>query len=364
MLHALIMAGGSGTRFWPESRAALPKQLLRLADNRTLIRSTFDRLADVVKPAQTLILTNQRLVERIASELPELPADRILGEPCKRDTAPCIGLAALLVMSDDPEATMVVLPADHVITPSDAFAGAIQYATRLVEELPARLVTFGIAPTYPAEVFGYIERGAKLDTAVAREAIAPPTYHVARFREKPQADVAREYLATGRFYWNAGIFVWKAKTIVAALDQHQPAMMGPLRTIAAAYGQPNFGDVFAAEFAKIRGISIDFAVMEQAQEVAVVQAPFAWDDVGSWRALARVHGQDADGNTIRGKHLGWNTRGAIIRSSDDHLVVTMGVEDLIIVHTPDVTLVADKRDEESIRRMVEELSARGWSEFL
>jgi mannose-1-phosphate guanylyltransferase len=355
MLHAIIMAGGTGTRFWPASTKDTPKQLLPLAGERTMIRQTADRLAGLFAPERQLVVTNTRLVDAVRAELPELPAASIVGEPCKRDTAPCIGLAALLVSRDDPEATMVVMPADHVISPDAMFQAAIQQAAALVDEQPRRIVTFGIKPTYPAEIFGYIHRGDELGSGA---------YTVKQFREKPDAATAEEYLASGDYYWNSGIFVWRASTILDALRQRQPEMLTHLETIVAAWGTPEQDAVFEREFTVIKGISIDYAVMEHATDVAVIEAPYEWDDVGGWQSLARLLGTDEHGNTIVGKHLGMNTKGTIVRTSGEHLVVTLGLEDMIVVHTPHATLVANKNNEEQIRAVVKELQARGWAEYL
>ncbi|MEX2112656.1 MAG: mannose-1-phosphate guanylyltransferase [Pirellulales bacterium] len=365
MLHAVIMAGGSGTRFWPESRGARPKQLLRLVGERSMIQSTVDRLGSLVPSERTLVVTNRQLIAEIRAQLPQLPVAALVGEPCRRDTAPCIGLAALLILRDDPQGVMAVMPSDHVIAPDAAFQHAIRLAAHLVEQSPERLITFGIRPTYPAESFGYIERGAER-AADARPAAlgAAAVYQVQRFREKPKAEVAREYLAAGTFYWNSGIFVWKAATIVAELEARQGEMMAHLRKIADAWTNKNCEQVFVREFEAVRGISIDYAVMEHSRNVLVVEAPFAWDDVGSWQAIARLQGADADGNTLAGRHLGLHTTGTIVRTPDDHLVVTLGVSDLIVVHTPDATLVANKHDEESIRQLVTLLEERGWREYL
>jgi mannose-1-phosphate guanylyltransferase len=362
MLHIVIMAGGAGTRFWPESRAARPKQLLPLAGERTMLQMTVDRLGKLATADNVWILTGAALVEAVRQQIASVPADHVIGEPCKRDTAPCIGLAALLLNRRDPHATMAVLAADHVIEPAERFQSALSAAAALVEKNPKLIVTFGIKPTYAATTFGYIERGEPL--------LAPsPTtdvsaYHVARFREKPPVEVAKEYLASGRFYWNSGMFVWRAATIVEALRERQPEMLARLGKIVAAHGQPNFEEVFAREFVQVKGISIDYAVMEHARDVAVIEAPFAWDDVGTWQAAARLTKTDAEGNTIVGRHLGIDTHDSIVRSGDNHLIATVGISDLIVVHTPDATLVANRRDEESIRRIVKMLEERGWTEYL
>ena len=352
------MAGGSGTRFWPASRIETPKQLLQLVGNSSMIRQTVDRLGDAFPIGQRMIVTNIGLVEAVSRQFPELPVTAIVGEPCQRDTAPCIGLAALLISRNDPEATMVVMPADHVIEPADSFQRAIGEAADLVDARPSRIVTFGIRPTYPAEIFGYIERGKPLDET------SGVAFRVEKFREKPDAETAATYLASGNFYWNSGIFVWRASTILEALRKRQPKTLEHLETIVAAWGTPQQAEVFEREFSAIEAISIDYAVMEHAQEVAVIEAPYEWDDLGGWQSLARMVGSDDHGNTIVGKHIGLKTSGSIVHTSQDHLVVTLGLQDTIVVHTPDATLVANKHDEEAIRKVVQELQARGWQEHL
>jgi mannose-1-phosphate guanylyltransferase len=360
MLHAVIMAGGSGTRFWPLSRTARPKQLLDLTGGRTMIQATVDRLGCLAPSERTWIITNRSLMLPIAEQLPQLSTERIVGEPCKRDTAPAIGLAALLVMQGDSDAIMAVMPADHLIQPTLAFQAAIRQAVARVESEPQTLVTFGIRPTYPAESFGYIERGK----ASGERQPAAPQFDVVRFREKPAKSIAEEYLASGNFYWNSGIFVWKARTILDAIARFEPAIHEQLLTIGTAIGSPDFAKTLDREFTAIRGKSIDFAVMEHYQPVVVIEAPFTWDDVGSWQSLARSVGSDADGNTVIGKHLGIRTQGSIVRSTPEHLVVTLGLNDCIVVHTPDATLVADKHQEEAIREVVKALEERGWREYL
>ena len=360
MLHAVVMAGGSGTRFWPASRAAMPKQMLPLAGERSLLEDTAARLEGLVPAERMLVVTSERLAEAARAQLPQLPPENIVGEPCKRDTAPCVGLAALLVSRDDPDATMAVMPSDHVIRPAETFRDAIRQGAALVEASPGRLVTFGVPPSYPAESFGYIERG---------DLLAEPhgdarAFAVKQFREKPPASVAREYLQAGTFLWNAGIFVWKAATILKALREHAGETLDRLERIAESWGSPVGPEVFREEFAAIKGISIDYAVLERAADVAVIEASFAWDDLGSWSAVARQLGGDAEGNTVIGRHLGIDTAGSIVRSEDGHLVVTMGLTDMLVVHTPDATLVAERSREEAVRQVVKQLESKGWHEYL
>ncbi|WP_164100729.1 mannose-1-phosphate guanylyltransferase [Candidatus Laterigemmans baculatus] len=360
MLHAVIMAGGSGTRFWPASRRDVPKQLLRLVGERTMIQATSDRLEGLVPAEQRMVVTNRRLVAAVAEQLPELPAEQIIGEPCKRDTAPCIGLAATLLLARDPEATMLVLPSDHVIGTREQFQAAITAGMALLEEDPRRIVTYGIPPTYAAESFGYIERGNPLAAKIP----GLQAFEVARFREKPDRATAESYLAAGTFYWNSGIFLWRASTILDAIGEAEPAMAARLERIGQAVGAADFDAVLEREFAAIEGKSIDYAVMERYQPVAVIEAAFSWDDLGSWQALARMVPPDRDGNTVQGQHVGIDTRGAIIRSDDGHVVVTIGVEDLVIVHTPGATLVAPKAAEERVREAVRRLEEEGLDALL
>ena len=360
MLHAIIMAGGTGTRFWPASTKDTPKQLLQLVGDASLVRQTVDRLGDVAPAGHRLIVTNKRLLGAIHRAIAGVTRGVIRWRTVQAHTAPCIGLAAMLVSRHDPEATMVVMPADHVIGPSDVFQDAIRQAAQMVDDSPWSIVTFGIKPTYPAEVFGYIRRGRPLPEPEG----AAPAYVVKKFEEKPDAAKAAKYLATGEYYWNSGIFVWRAATILSALAERQPVMVRHLETILAAWDTDERNEVFEREFTAIQPVSIDYAVMEHATDVAVIEAPFEWDDLGSWQSLARLEGTDAEGNTIIGRHMGVRTKGTIVHTDDEHLVVTLGLEDCIVVHTPNATLVANKHDEEQIRQVVKELEKRGWIEYL
>jgi mannose-1-phosphate guanylyltransferase len=366
MLHAVIMAGGAGTRFWPASRTALPKQLLDLAGRRTMLQGTIDRLGRLVPADRVLVVTNRNLTDAVIEQLPELPRRAVLGEPCKRDTAPCIALAAALLLSSDPDAIMAVMPADQVIRQESRFQAAIALAADLVGQDDQRIVTFGIRPTYPAESFGYLERGEAVGESrqTSCDQSDLPVFRVSRFREKPSAEVARQYIETGNFYWNSGIFVWRAATILDAIRRFEPDMHQHIAAIAAAAGSERFDETFEREFTAIRGKSIDFAVLEHYENVVVVEAAFDWDDLGSWRSLERLYGADESGNTVIGRHLGIRTSGSIVRSSDRHLVATLGMTDCIIVHTEDATLVANKNDEEAIRQLVQLIKEQGWEQYL
>lgn len=354
MLHAVLMAGGSGTRFWPASRRDVPKQLLSFAGDSTMIQSTAFRLGDLVPPERRLVVTAGRLVDAIRRQLPDA---RVIGEPCRRDTAPCVGLAAALIAAEDPDAVLVVMPSDHVIEDVVAFQRAVAHGVSLVDADPSRIVTFGIRPSYPAESFGYIERGRTLENDTT-------AFNVTQFREKPNAATAAKYLASGDFYWNSGIFLWRASTILALLRKFEPEMAVHIDAIGAAAGSASLDEVMSVEFEKIVGKSIDYAVMERHDNVVVIEAPFDWDDVGSWQAIARLNPPDAAGNSTRGLHVAIDTTDTIVYGTPEHAIVTIDVKDLIVVHTADATLVASKRAEERVREAVKELEVRGLEEFL
>lgn len=358
MLHAVIMAGGSGTRFWPESRRKLPKQFLKFSGEETLIQQAARRCVPTISAANTWVVTNAAHADETARQLPELPPDQILLEPCGRNTAPCIGLAAIQVLQVDPDATMLVTPADHLIQPPAMFQQAVQQAADLVASDPRTMVLFGIEPDYPATGFGYIHRGTALpDTDW-------PMFQVQSFQEKPNELTAARYCASGEYYWNCGIFVWRAQTILDALAEHAPEIHQRLIRLRLACGTADWPAVLEAEFPEMPSISIDYAVLEKASGVCVLEAPFDWDDVGSWHALARLKSADQNGNTLDGLVCPVDSSGCIIRSSGDHLVATIGVKDLIIVHTPTATLVADKRDDASIRQLIAELERMNLVDYL
>lgn len=349
------MAGGSGTRFWPASRRDTPKQLLSFTGDRTMIQDTASRLGQLVPPNRCMVVTNAKLVDAIQTQLPSAV---VVGEPCKRDTAPCVGLAAALLAANDPDATMLVMPADHVITTDAQFQAAIAHGVELIEADPTRIVTFGIKPSYPAESFGYVQRGAAIELKDAK------AFQVTCFREKPNLATAKQYCDSGEFYWNSGIFLWKASLILDLLRLHEPEMAAHIDAIAAAVGTKDFESVLQDRFAQIKGKSVDYAVMERHRNVAVIEAPFNWDDVGSWQAISRLSEPDAHGNSVRGTHVGIDTKNTIVYGTADHAIITIDVEDLVVVHTKNATLVAPKRSEERVREAVKELEVRGLDAFL
>lgn len=333
-----------------------------MGGTETLIQATVSRIQELVPPENTLVVTNQRLVPLVQQQLPQLPTANLIGEPCKRDTAPCVALAAAIALAQDPDAIQVVMPSDHVIQTAQDFQQGMTFAQQLVEEDETRIVTFGIRPSYPASAFGYIQKDPAAPLDVPGYDV--PAFQVHQFKEKPSVDIAEQYVASGDYYWNAGIFVWKAKTILEALETHAPEMMPPIHEIAKAIGSDQFNQVLEQQFPLINGKSIDYAVMEHYKNVVVAEAPFAWDDVGNWTSLARLIPPDSEGNSAAGQHLSIESNDCIVQCEDGHVVVTVGLKETIVVQTPDATLVADRNQEEAIRQVVQQLKDQGLDRYL
>jgi mannose-1-phosphate guanylyltransferase len=359
MLHAIIMAGGSGTRFWPKSRRDRPKQLLRLAGESTMLQQTVARVEHLVPPERVVVVTGADQAEATRAQLPDLPAGNVVAEPCPRDTAPCVGLAAGIVASRDPDGTMIVMPADHVIEPAEAFRTTLQAAVSVIDEDPGALVTFGITPTRPETGYGYIERGPLL---TRREGV--PVYRVVQFREKPDRDTAEAFLAAKTFLWNSGIFVWRARTILDELRAHRPKLAAGLEPILDALDTPDESRALAEHFHRLERVPIDKAVMEHAPNVRVLEVPYNWNDVGDWRALATLLERDAAGNAIQGHVMARDTTNSIIISDDGGLVATLGVDDLVVVHSGKATLVARKDQLDKLKALVESLPDAGHGPYL
>jgi mannose-1-phosphate guanylyltransferase len=336
----------------------MPKQLLRLAGDRTMIQQTLDRCRKWVDSSRVWVVTNEVQAKVTGEQLPEIPFENILVEPAARNTAPCVGLAAIQILNQDPDGIMFVMPADHVIQTNETFALAAKRAVELVESDPSRLVLFGVTPSFPATGYGYIERGAILVDE------SPHVYEVKAFREKPHQSLAEQYLREGRFFWNCGIFCWKAQTIIDLLSQYEPELHSGLMQIADGLREGRGAETIASVFPTLKSISIDYAVLERAQGVSVVEAPFQWDDVGSWLSLPRLNGADHDGNTVDGPHCSVDTQGCIIRTTDNHLVATLGLRNLIIVHTEDATLVADAAQSERIKEVLNQLQKQNRTDYL
>lgn len=350
MHHAVIMAGGSGTRLWPLSRQDRPKQLLHLFGGKSLSRIAFERLSGLLPPERIYVITGTHYLPAIASELPELPAENLFGEPCPRDTAPAVGLAAHLIARRDPDGTMGVFSADHIIQPVAEFRTTVQKAFAAAERYPNALVTFGIKPTGPHTGYGYIHRGRQLDA---------DTYEISSFKEKPDLLTAGMYVAGGDYYWNSGMFVWRVPTILSQFAKHQPDMAREIETVAAEFDQPVRAKAVLERFAKLPKISVDFAIMEKADRVAVIEMGCEWLDVGSWTSLGEFFPPDQAGNVKAAPNVATISAGKnVFVSETDHLIAAIGVEDLIIVHSEDATLICRKADAQKIKDLVAQLKDR------
>jgi mannose-1-phosphate guanylyltransferase len=354
MLHAIVMAGGSGTRFWPKSRRNLPKQLLRLHGDATMLQQTVARIAPQVPPSRTYIITGADQAEATKTQLPDLPPGNVVAEPCPRDTAACVGLAALIVAKADPEGTMIVMPADHVIQPEQTFLNTVMAAVEVIDADPTAFVTFGVRPTRAETGYGYIERGELLGTpgGVALN-------KVVQFREKPDKATAEAFLAAGNFAWNAGIFVWRAQAILDALAKHRPNLYAALERVGKALGTPEEAEVIAREYPLMEKVPIDKAVMEKASNVRVLEVIYDWNDVGDWRALTSLIPPDKHENTLQGNVHAVDTTGCIVVSDDGGLIATLGVDDLVIVQSGGATLVARKEHLDRLKALVEGLDKAG-----
>ena len=364
-LFSVIIAGGRGTRFWPLSRSRKPKQLLKLFGPKTLLDETADRVLSLGGSDQTLIVTVAEQLNAVRKHLSALPRKNFLAEPEGKNTAPCIGLAALEVIARDPDAVMIILPADHWVSDVPAFRRTLKAAAELAARHD-RLVTIGIQPAYPETGYGYIVRGKLLtDDGISS------AYHVKRFKEKPDARIARQLLRHGSL-WNAGIFAWKASTLLTLMERYQPAIHNSLENIAtAAAGKSlatpaaKLGSVIAREYKKMPSISIDHAILEPAGSegrVLTVPGHFGWSDVGSWAAVHQMSRRDPDGNAANGKWLGLDAKDCLIHAPD-RLVVLLGMRDAVIVDTPDALLVGDLKRSQEVRDLVDELNKRGYRSY-
>jgi len=346
---ALILAGGRGERFWPWSRPDLPKQLLPLAEGKVLLEATLERVAGLVPAERIWVLTGHDLkepVERVVGG-----RARVVAEPVGRNTAPAVGLGAMLALAHGMTGAMAVLPADHLIPDRQGFLETARRALDLARREPL-LVTLGISPQRPETGYGYIERGPALSTA-------PGAFGVRSFREKPDAATAGRFLACGDFYWNSGMFFWRPEVLLEAVRRCSPALAAGLARLEGRLDDGAVDAALAEVFPGLESISVDYAVMEHAENVAVLEAPFDWDDLGSWGAWARRQPRDAAGNVAVGHALAVDAEDCVILG-EDRPVVVLGAKGLVVVQRPGGTLVCPLERAEDVRRVVAELKRRGW----
>jgi mannose-1-phosphate guanylyltransferase len=347
-IYALILAGGSGQRFWPLSRRNRPKQLLRLVSERTLLEETVARLEGFVPTERILILTNIEQEKGVRDLLEGFPKQNIIAEPAKRDTAAAVALGAGWVAARDHSATMLALPADHVIADRAAFQETMKTAAAAAEETGA-LVTIGIKPTWACPGFGYIEQGEPVrlrsDGKIA-------VHRVVRFREKPNVDLAESFLRKGNFRWNAGMFVWSVPTVLSEFNRHAPELAD---FISQVRSPKDLDKILHERFAKLPRISFDYAIMEKTEHVLVVEASFDWDDVGSWQAVAHYFKKDEHGNAANGALTALDSSDNIIFNDGETTIALLGVHNLIVVRTGDAILICHRHQAEKIKNLVGKL---------
>ena len=349
-IYALILAGGSGERFWPLSRKTRPKQLLRLVSDRTLLEETVLRLDGLVPREQILILTNVEQEASVRELLPDFPSANIIAEPAKRDTAAAVALGAGWVAARDHMATMVVLPADHVIKDTAAFQTTLRAAAFAAQETGA-LVTIGIKPTWASPGFGYIEQGAPVQLRTSAD-LGVAVHRADRFREKPNAELAESFIRAGNFRWNAGMFVWAVPTVLSEFNRHAPELAQFISEVSA----PNqFEQALRERFPELPKISFDYAIMEKADRVLVLEAAFDWDDVGSWQAVASYFQNDEHANAANCGITAIDSTNNIVFDQDGLKIALLGVHNLIVVRTGDALLVCDRHKAEKIKSLVGQL---------
>lgn len=353
------MAGGKGTRFWPKSRENMPKHLLDIVSEKTIIRETIDRIIPLIPAENILIVTGVSHAEELMRQVPHIPEKNIIIEPDGRNTAPCIGLAALHIKRKSPNDVMVVLPADHLITDAPRFRRLLSTAAEVAAQGDF-LLTIGIQPTYPETGYGYLEQGV-LRANIKGEDI----YEVKSIREKPALEKAKIFLEKGGFYWNSGMFLWRADTILRAIEKWLPDIHKGLLQIEGVIGTDKEKEIVEQVYNIIKSISIDYGVMEKADNVLLIRGDFGWSDMGSWDALWEVLEKDEYGNVAPGKALfvGVDAKNSLIQSSRK-LVVLVGVEDMIVVETEDSLLICKRGRSQDVKAVVEFLNAKNMKEYL
>ncbi|MCI8603610.1 MAG: NTP transferase domain-containing protein [Ruminiclostridium sp.] len=346
-ITAVILAGGRGERFWPKSRTDCPKQFLSLtSDGETMIRKTVNRLSELTDAEDTFIVTNEKYLHLVYEQLPMIPKENVIAEPAARNTAPCIGLAAGIIQKKYGEdAVMLVLPSDHLIKFNAMFVDTLRQAVSVAED-NANLVTIGITPTYPETGYGYIN--------FAANEYVNGAYKVISFVEKPNMEKAKEYVSSGEYLWNSGMFVWKASSILYNIRKHIPEMYEGLAKIFDTFGDSGFVKILNQEYPLLKSESIDFGVMEKAENIYTIPGNFGWDDVGSWLALERINPTNDYGNMITGDVVSVETKNTTVIGGKK-LIATVGLDNIVVVDTDDAILICAKDKTQDVKKVIENL---------
>jgi mannose-1-phosphate guanylyltransferase len=356
-LYFVIMAGGRGTRFWPRSRTRMPKQLLNIIGPKTILEQTIDRLLPITDWEHIFVVTEISQAEAVKTLLTELPESHLIVEPLGKNTAPCIGLAALILGRIDPEATMVILPSDHYIAREDSFRDTLLAAAQAAQKGPY-LITLGITPTFPETGYGYLEEG--------REVMKIRTYpvrEVKAFHEKPERAKAETMIQSGRFFWNSGMFIWTVSTILNQMSRLTPEMYEEIKKLDDYWAQPNWEEALRRAYEAMENVSIDYAIMERADQVLMLEGDFGWNDVGSWEAVYQLENKDEEANCLKGPVLVLDSQGCLVHSPQK-MVALIGMKDLVVVDTADALLICPRERAQEVKKIVQLLEDQGRVELL
>ncbi len=355
MVYSIIMAGGIGSRFWPQSREARPKQFITVFEEQTLLQQTLSRMAPIVLPERTLVVTHERYVTLACEQLPSVPRENVLGEPISRNTAPCIAYAAIKLRAINPEAIMIVLPADHLVKSSDRFIEILRKAIETAKD-PGALVTIGIQPTHPATGYGYIQ----FDRSGNESGEA---YRVRTFAEKPNEATAERFLDSGDFLWNSGIFVWRADSILSNMQTHLPDIWAAFEEASEHLGTDQESQAIRVAYQKSARISIDIGIMERASNVHVVPGSFGWSDIGDWRAVYDLSKKNRHGNVLRGNVIVHDTSRCLVNASQ-RLIAMVGIHDAVVVDTDDALLICHRNSTQQVKNVVDYLHVHQHKDFV
>ena len=356
-MYAVIMAGGKGTRFWPRSRERRPKQLLNIVGHRSMLQQTIARIGNLLPVEDVLVVAGEVHGEEVRRQLAELPPENILLEPVGRNTAACVGLAALLVQHRDPSGVMVILPADHLITDEDLFLSTLRAAVAMARKEPT-LITLGIRPASPETGYGYIEAGGQVDKVQEHD-----FYKVSSFHEKPDLERAKNYLERGNFFWNSGMFVWQAEAILAAMKSYLPGLHADLHRLKPFLDTDELDREINRIYPDLESISIDYGVMEKADNVLMIPADFGWNDLGSWASMAQIWPKDDQDNAHQGDIMVMESSGNVV-FCQEKLCVLLGVDDLIVVDTEEALLVCPVSRAQDIGKILDLMKQRGMGRYL
>lgn len=351
MLHAVIMAGGAGTRFWPKSTEERPKQFLNIFGEQTMLQDTVERIERLIPAERVWVITNDKYVDLVKGQLPEVPEENIVGEAIARNTAPCVAAAATLIQEKDPEGTMVVLPADHLIADEKEFISILESAEAKANE-NGTLLTIGIEPNRPETGYGYIE----FDDSQSESLKGHDVKRVKQFREKPDEETAEQFIAAGNFLWNSGMFIWKASTIIGEFEKYQPEIYRQIETLQGALNTGDQKEAIDRFYKACPSISIDYGIMEQAESVFVVPGSFGWNDVGSWTAVYELREKDKNGNVIQADAAAFaDAKNNLVHSDSDKMIALVGVDNLAVVETENAILVCNLDEAQGVKKVVNQL---------